>query len=222
MGSIANPIRIRFFDEGVEDGDLIKVELNGKVIQAALLLSNEGTDVNVTLEPGFNLLKITALNEGSIQPNTAALSIDPSQILTGGNVFQGSSSAGGSTFFSLGFPQITISSSQYPESAAHALDAQAKGFPRIVTIDRPNNEKRRRASLRRYRQSGGTPARPGQDLDEYPPAVFLENGGAASVRPVTLGDNRGTGTRIGNQINNYGSTNIKLNDGYKVELVVIP
>jgi hypothetical protein len=83
-----------------------------------------------------------------------------------------------------------ISRSRSPLSAKHIEDAQAMGFPSTLTLDRPGAAGRRAASLR------GIPTMPGHDRDEYPPAVFAENGGAASVRYVPLSDNRSAGRQI--------------------------
>jgi hypothetical protein len=58
------------------------------------------------------------------------------------------------------------------------------------------------------------------DRDEYPQAVFLENYGTASVKCVLLGDNRGSGNRIGIQMRtgSYGF----LENTSVVEMVVTP
>lgn len=86
---------------------------------------------------------------------------------------------------------IVISRSRSPLSAQHIEDAQAAGFPSTLTIDRPGTDARRAASL------AGIPTRfPPYDRDEYPPATFLENGGAASVRYIPFSDNRSAGQQI--------------------------
>lgn len=85
---------------------------------------------------------------------------------------------------------VVISRSRAPLSARHIDDAQAMGYPRILTLDRPGTAERRAASLR------GIPTLAEHDRDEYPPATFAENGGAASVRYVPLSDNRSAGRQI--------------------------
>src|ERR1700722_16052186 len=65
---------------------------------------------------------------------------------------------------------ITISWSKYPEAAQHILDAQAAGKPSILTIDGLGADARRGASL------AGIDKVPGQQLDEYPLAMFKEGG----------------------------------------------
>ena len=89
--------------------------------------------------------------------------------------------------------EVRISSSRYPESAGHILDAQNAGQPANLTIDRASAAARRRESL------SGQKGVPGKDRDEYPPAMFQEGGQGASVRPISPGDNRGAGACIGSQ-----------------------
>jgi chemotaxis protein histidine kinase CheA len=58
----------------------------------------------------------------------------------------------------------------------------------------------------------------GVDRDEYPPAMFKENAGTASVRYVLSGDNQGAGATIGNQNRPY----IRQFFNAKVQMVVVP
>lgn len=44
---------------------------------------------------------------------------------------------------------------------------------------------------------------PGQQLDEYPLAMFREGGKGASVRAINPGDNGGAGARIGNLLRRF-------------------
>ncbi len=100
--------------------------------------------------------------------------------------------------------------SRWPQSREHAKEAlgskptndQPGNRPRIVTVDRdrPGDKratKRRKKSQKFYKDNGGAPASPGQELDEYPQAVFKENAGRAHVKPISKGDNRGSGSAIG-------------------------
>ncbi|MGK9233718.1 hypothetical protein KXS07_19445 [Inquilinus limosus] len=82
---------------------------------------------------------------------------------------------------------VVISRAAAPESARHIDDAQAMGFPSVLTYDPAGKNARRAASLR------GIPTRPGYDRDEYPPAAFAENGGVADVRYVPSLDNQTAG-----------------------------
>jgi hypothetical protein len=94
-------------------------------------------------------------------------------------------------------PQVEVSASSYPESAAHIEDAQAAGQPSELTIDRAGAAARRAQSIR------GVPSMPGLDRDEYPPAMFQEGGTGSSVRGIDPSDNRGAGASIGNQCRQY-------------------
>lgn len=74
-----NQVSVRFRDNAVQDGDRIRVALNGVVIDNDLLLTNAGTSITLNLLPGVNILEITALNQGADPPdaalNTAEVSI---------------------------------------------------------------------------------------------------------------------------------------------------
>jgi len=92
------------------------------------------------------------------------------------------------------FIVLAVSQTKAPLSALHIEEAQAAGYPHILTIDRQGTKKRRAASLR------GIPTKKGFDRDEYPSAVFLEGGAGASVRYIPANDNRSAGAQIGNQL----------------------
>lgn len=79
----------------------------------------------------------------------------------------------------------------YPNVLDHAADAVRAGRPRVLHIARGEATAHRRQSLR------GIPTRPGQDRDEYPPAVSAEGGTGASVRYVASRENRASGARTG-------------------------
>jgi hypothetical protein len=107
-----------------------------------------------------------------------------------------------------GAPKIFIDPGRFPESAKHTSDAIASGRPDCVTIDRPNADSRRASSVGKYKSKfdcdGANFRKPpctqvGQQYDEYPQALFLENGGNADVRPINARDNGGSGASIGNQ-----------------------
>jgi len=94
-------------------------------------------------------------------------------------------------------PQIQVSASRYPESAAHIAESQEAGQPSELTIDRAG------AAARRAQSMSGVPSTPGLDRDEYPPAMFQEGGTGSSVRAIDPSDNRGAGASIGNQCRQY-------------------
>jgi len=66
-----NQTVVRFRDNVVEDGDRIRVALNGVIVNNDLLLTNSGTDITFNLLPGVNVLEITALNQGGDPPDAA-------------------------------------------------------------------------------------------------------------------------------------------------------
>ena len=102
---------------------------------------------------------------------------------------------------------IVISKKEYKETAKHIKDAQKKGKPSVLTIDRPGATARRKDAI------GHLPKVPGKQLDEYPPAMFKEGGANASVRPINPSDNMGAGACIGNACRG-------LADGARVKIIV--
>jgi filamentous hemagglutinin len=103
--------------------------------------------------------------------------------------------------------EVTISRSKFPQTAKHIEDAQRAGQPDVLTIERSGADARRAQSL------GGRAKISGQQLDEYPPAMFKEGGTGASVRAVDPADNMGAGAAMGNMLRN-------LPDGAKVRIKV--
>lgn len=67
-------IKIEIFDAGKEDGDIINVYHNGKVILENYKVKNEKKIISIPLDLSIeNEFKIFAINEGSILPNTAKI-----------------------------------------------------------------------------------------------------------------------------------------------------
>lgn len=93
--------------------------------------------------------------------------------------------------------EVTISKSDYPETAQHIADAIASGKPSVVTIARDGSKTNRANSLR------GIKTKPSLDRDEWPMAMFKEGGTGASVRHINPSDNRGAGSAIGNALSDY-------------------
>ena len=58
-------------DFGQQDGDLIKVLLNDRVIVAQLVLTNAAKSFNIPLVDGINKIDFYAINQGSLGFNTA-------------------------------------------------------------------------------------------------------------------------------------------------------
>ena len=63
--------------------------------------------------------------------------------------------------------RLLFSSSKYPNIKAHTLAAIAKGWPRILVLNRPGAAQRRDRLL----EESGLASRADEDRDEYPPAV---------------------------------------------------
>ncbi len=90
--------------------------------------------------------------------------------------------------------QIIIDGTKHPESARHAQDAIEAGIKPEGVVDRPGARPRRNGRLK------DEPVIPGKDRDEFPPAVLNNGQGGHSVRPLSPGDNRGSGSSIGRQL----------------------
>lgn len=86
---------------------------------------------------------------------------------------------------------------QYPQTAAHIKSAIENGETPICTIDRDGADENRNESL------AGIPTKDGYDRDEFPMAMCEEGGEGASVMYVDPSDNRGAGSWVGNQLEQY-------------------
>jgi hypothetical protein len=78
-------VQVQLRDDQIEDGDRIRVELNGQVLPGYenYTLTKAGKLVTLDMQPGDNELKVTALNEGSLPPNTTELTIDADKVVSG-------------------------------------------------------------------------------------------------------------------------------------------
>ena len=94
--------------------------------------------------------------------------------------------------YTLVFPK-----NRYPKTGDHIQDAIAAGESAVCTIDRKGAKENRRQSLK------GVETRKGYDRDEWPMAMCKEGGTGADIRYVTPSDNRGAGSWISNQLDNY-------------------
>ena len=105
--------------------------------------------------------------------------------------------------------RLRFSSAKYPNIKAHTLAAIARGWPRILVVNRP------RADDRRDRLMQDIPTRAGFDRDEYPPAVGRGRanghqrglvrginpiGWMADVMYVRSSENRSHGSSLGAQL----------------------
>lgn len=102
--------------------------------------------------------------------------------------------------------QLIFPADRYPETAKHIQDAIAKGQSATCTINRETAEENRKESLK------GVPTKKGYDRDEWPMAMCEEGGEGADIEYITPSDNRGAGSWVGNQLEDYA-------DGTRVEFI---
>ncbi len=69
-------VQIRIWDHQKEDGDIVDIYLNGQLIRQDQEVTKDGYSFDVELTKNENVFKLVAKNEGSITPNTAAISIN--------------------------------------------------------------------------------------------------------------------------------------------------
>lgn len=68
-------VSVKYRDHEYVDGDLIRVYVNGDIVQASVYLSGSFAGFTLTLEEGENAIVFEALNQGSSGPNTAELHV---------------------------------------------------------------------------------------------------------------------------------------------------
>ncbi|WP_052158212.1 hypothetical protein [Lacinutrix jangbogonensis] len=68
-------VNIIYRDHQAEDGDLIRVHVNGNIAQSRVLLQNHSKGFFLTLSPGDNIIEFEALNQGTSGPNTAEFQV---------------------------------------------------------------------------------------------------------------------------------------------------
>lgn len=69
-------IRIRVWDNGIVDGDVLSLFLNGKLLVKNYRVTRQKMAIPVTLEQPVNYIILHAITTGSITPNTVAVSVD--------------------------------------------------------------------------------------------------------------------------------------------------
>jgi len=69
-------IRIKVWDNGIVDGDIVTIFLNGKMLMENYRVSKRKWSLPVKINEGDNYLILHAEDLGEIQPNTVAVSID--------------------------------------------------------------------------------------------------------------------------------------------------
>ena len=73
--STSRDITFALWDDNVEDGDSISINIDGKWLVRGFPVKNAPQFITVTLKPGPNIINFIADNLGSIPPNTAVLEI---------------------------------------------------------------------------------------------------------------------------------------------------
>lgn len=102
---------------------------------------------------------------------------------------------------------LTFPVEKYPETAAHIQKAIESGESPVCTIDRGGADDNRDESLK------GIPTKDGHDRDEWPMAMCAEGGEGADIAYVPSSDNRGSGSWVGNALEQY-------EDGKRVLFVI--
>lgn len=79
-------VQVMARDFGMEDGDRIKIMVNGRTVVEEIMLTNDFRGIQLTLQPGFNKIDFEALNQGTSGPNTAEFRVyNDKQELVSGN-----------------------------------------------------------------------------------------------------------------------------------------
>ncbi|MEZ4817755.1 MAG: hypothetical protein R2776_07275 [Flavobacteriaceae bacterium] len=68
-------VSVQYRDYGAVDGDLIRVYVNGDIVQSSVFLDSSFSGFTLALEKGVNKIEFEALNQGSSGPNTAELHV---------------------------------------------------------------------------------------------------------------------------------------------------
>ena len=68
-------VSVKYRDHEYVDGDLIRVYVNGDIVQASVYLSGSFAGFTLSLDEGENAIVFEALNQGSSGPNTAELHV---------------------------------------------------------------------------------------------------------------------------------------------------
>jgi hypothetical protein len=71
----ANELRMEVWDYGKEDGDIISIEVNGKLVLENYSVRKVKKILNVTLSKGKNTVKITTVNSGKLETNTTKIKL---------------------------------------------------------------------------------------------------------------------------------------------------
>lgn len=216
-----NPLTVYVYDAGsVKDFDQIYlvVKSNGfeKFRTGVITLQAAAQAIQlVGFGPGATELEVVAVTQNNGFA-TVGLNFEPTHVFYGYANCKFDAVIGAPVDIFTKFLQVTIPYSMYPQSYQHAIDAQAQGRPRVLTFDKDlvSSRKRGRVSTRPPNYLGQSSKIKVTNIDEYPPKTFFENGGTASTRLISEGDNKGSGASMGNQWRSY-----QMVTGDVVELV---
>lgn len=75
LTSTARQLTLAIWDDAVEDGDSISINVNGKWLASGFPVKIKPQTITITLEPGPNTITFSADNLGAIPPNTSILEI---------------------------------------------------------------------------------------------------------------------------------------------------
>jgi hypothetical protein len=71
-----NTVRVRVWDTGIVDGDILSLFVNGQMILENYRVSSRKHETIIKLDKPTNFLILHAINLGKISPNTVAVSVD--------------------------------------------------------------------------------------------------------------------------------------------------
>jgi hypothetical protein len=71
----SSSLELEIWDAKKEDGDMINVYNNDKLVLSNYVILNKKKKIIVNIENGENVFKIEALNEGDMKPNTATIQL---------------------------------------------------------------------------------------------------------------------------------------------------
>lgn len=77
----SNKVSFEIWDNGVEDGDIINLSHNGKLILQNYMVTKAKKKVELLLESEQNVFTIEAVNEGTQSPNTAMIVLEGDKIV---------------------------------------------------------------------------------------------------------------------------------------------
>jgi hypothetical protein len=79
---VSDKCLLKIWDDGIEDGDMVSVKLNGTLVLHSYTLQKNAKSIGLTLLKGENTIEIVALNTGDRFPNTAYLSVEDTESKT--------------------------------------------------------------------------------------------------------------------------------------------